>query len=189
MKRYQASFVAVAGLRAKLVKLAVLAVTVVAAAWAWLPGCGGSSACSTMTCFDEFSATIKVDQNALPSGDHTLTVEKDGTPISCTFVFPPPAGSAGTQCPAGLSVVLSIYQTCTFTENVTGGIQTCTDVPGTFNERISVAGTPASVHVQQVVGATVVLDQVVSPTYAKYEPNGAGCGPVCQEASATWTIP
>ncbi len=189
MKQRQASFVSMAGSRAKLVNLAVLAVTLTGAAWAWLPGCGDSSSCSTVACSDGFSAIIKVDQTTLPAGDHTLTVEKDGTAISCTFALPPAAGSAGTQCPAGLGVVLSPYQTCAFQANATGGIQTCTDVPGMFNERISVAGTPASLHVQQVVGGTVVLDQAVSPAYASYAPNGPGCGPVCQWASATWTIP
>jgi hypothetical protein len=77
-------------------------------------------------------------------------------------------------------------QTCTFEPSVTGGIQTCVDNPGKYNETISVVGTPTTVHVQQAVGGTILLDQSATPTYADYHPS---CGPVCKEALVTWTMP
>ena len=57
---------------------------------------------------------------------------------------------------------------------------------GKYNETISVVGTPTTVHVQQAVGGTILLDQSATPTYADYHPS---CGPVCKEALVTWTMP
>jgi hypothetical protein len=45
------------------------------------------------------------------------------------------------------------------------------------------------VQVQQLVGGAVILDETVSPTYQTDEPNGPGCGPICHQAGAEWTIP
>jgi hypothetical protein len=42
-------------------------------------------------------------------------------------------------------------------------------------------------HVQQLAGDVVVLDQTVSPTYQINQPNGPQCDPTCHQASFEWT--
>jgi hypothetical protein len=49
-----------------------------------------------------------------------------------------------------------------------------------------VTGKPAQVLVRLSVDGAVVLDRTETPGYLSNEPNGPGCDPTCQQASAQW---
>jgi hypothetical protein len=160
-------------------------------------GCGGGAlawgemVCSDVGCEDQFSASVTMDATQIPAGTHTIDVMADGAAMSCTFSFPPDPSTGGiaAQCPSGLTVLVQPATVCTTTQSRTAASQQCQPIDGKFTESIWVSGTPKMVQVQQLVGGTAILDQTVSPTYQTNEPNGPGCGPICQQASAAWTIP
>ena len=153
----------------------------------------GSMACATRGCQDQFTATVSVTSTTVPAGMHSVDVTAEGTMLSCTFAFPPVnlagGGTVGAQCPIGLTVDIQPTTVCTTTDTDAAAIERCDAVPGQFTEVIAVLGTPSSVHVQQSVGGTQILDQSATPTYQSNQPNGPGCAPICQQASAAWTIP
>jgi len=111
--------------------------------------------------------------------------------LTCAFPFPlPPAGGGGTQpaCDSGLTVTISPKESCTDTMQAGSVSHSCTPIPGKFFETIGLPGTPAQVHVWQYLDDVPILDVAVTPTYQSYTPNGPECGPVCRQASASWTF-
>jgi hypothetical protein len=78
-------------------------------------------------------------------------------------------------------------QTC---ETVTSGVavgQSCTPIPGKFQQLLTVPGLPARVRItQRLVGGETYLDREATPTYEDAYPNGKRCGVVCKQAGATW---
>lgn len=152
---------------------------------------GGEMVCTDVGCQDQFSATVTMGATLIPAGTHTVDVVADGAAMSCTFSFPPDAstGGAAAQCSSGLTVLVQPATVCTTTRSATAVSQQCQPIDGKFTESIWVPGTPKVVQVQQLVGGTVILDQTVSPTYQTNQPNGPGCGPICHQAGAEWTIP
>jgi hypothetical protein len=155
----------------------------------WAAGC----ACTEVGCADGFAVTVTVDATMVPAGTHTLNVTADGTPVSCTFTFPPPGARFGTivsaNCPKGLSLSFALAQTCMIVQTGTGSANECQAVAGEFEEYVLLPGTPSSVRLQQSADGNVLLDQTLTPTYKIDQPNGASCGPTCYEASAELTIP
>jgi len=132
----------------------------------------GSMACTLIGCEDQFMATLTVDATMVPAGMHTVQVTADGVVASCAFQFPPDVG-LGVPCSSAFGLTIVPDQT----------------IAGRFTERITFSGTPSLVEVQQLVGGTVIFDQTVSPTYQMNQPNGPGCGPICEQANVLWTIP
>ncbi len=147
--------------------------------------------CTDIGCEDQFSATVTMDATLVPAGTHTVDVVADGAAMSCTFSFPPADSTGGlpAQCSSGLTVFVQPATVCTTTQTATTASQQCQPIEGKFTESIWVSGTPSVVQVQQLVDGTVILDQTVSPTYQTSEPNGPGCGPICHQGGAEWTIP
>jgi hypothetical protein len=142
-------------------------------------------------CEDLFWAQVTVDATMIPSGTHTVDVTADGKAMSCTFSSPTPAtiiGGIPVPCASGLTFSIEPLESCP-PPNDAGNSPPCQIVDGKFTETLTVAGTPVTVHVRQLVDGTAILDQTVSPTYLTDEPNGPGCGPICHQAAAMWTIP
>ena len=132
----------------------------------------GATACTLIGCMDQFTATVTVDATTVPAGKHTLTVTIDGAATSCSFNLPELAGLINEPCSVGFSLSVPGQPT-----------------DGKFTETIGVFGTPSSIEVHQTLDGTVVLDQTIAPTYQTNQPNGPGCGPICHQATAAWTIP
>jgi hypothetical protein len=151
----------------------------------------GEILCTLVGCEDEFTATVTVDATMVAAGTHTVDVMANGTAMTCTFSFPPDPALGGTvaQCSSGVALVVGPAETCTTTQTDAAISEQCQPISGKFTETISVDGIPSAVHVQQLVGGTVILDETVSPTYQTNQPNGPNCGPICQQGNATWTIP
>ena len=132
----------------------------------------GAIACTLIGCVDQFSATVTVDTNMVPAGTHVLTVTFDGAATFCPFNLPPSTDPVNDPCSAAFSLTVPDAST-----------------DGKFTEKIVLHGAPTSIEVRQTLDGTVVLDQTISPTYETNQPNGPGCGPICHQASAAWTIP
>jgi hypothetical protein len=176
---------------------ALFALSLMAAFGGGLLGCSGRAidspdsgkmTCTEIGCHDQFTATVTVDATMVPAGMHSITVTVDGAATSCPFAFPPDTG-LGEPCSAGFGLAVLPAQSCTTTQTETVTSQQCQPIEGKFVETITVDGTPSSIQVQQTVGGTVIFDQTASPAYQTNEPNGPGCGPICHQAGAEWTIP
>jgi len=164
----------------------------VLAVGAFLTGCFTTKACTLRGCQDQFHVTVARADGSIPSGTHLVEVTADGTTISCTFQVPlaqqPGGGSAAPQCPQGLGVFIGQASSCTETDSGTTKSQTCVPIAGHFFEDITVIGKPTQVHVRMTVDGAAVLDRTETPVYQLNQPNGPGCDPVCQQASAQWTF-
>jgi hypothetical protein len=152
----------------------------------------GEIICTLIGCEDELSATVTVDATMVPAGTHTVNVMADGALMTCTFPFPTtnPALLSGAvaQCSSGLMLVVRPAMDCTTTYTEAGSSDQCQTTDGKWTESMTITGMPSVVHLQQLVGGTVILDQTISPRYQTNQPN-QGCGPICHQASAAWTIP
>ena len=146
--------------------------------------------CTNLNCEDLFAAQVLLNSNSVPSGMHTLTVVADGVTASCTFPFPPDfSNNSGGKCSGNLSVVVQAAETCQSGAGDGAITEQCDSLPGQFTELIVLKGTPASVQVQQATGGSLILDESVMPSYLTNEPNGPGCPPTCEQATAQWTLP
>jgi hypothetical protein len=139
----------------------------------------GAAGCSTKVCTDigclnGFTATAQRADGSFASGTHRVEILADGVTWMCTFTFPletlPGGGTATPTCPQGLYI--NVVETS----------------PGHFVEGITLANTPAQVHVWQYVDDAPILDAAAAPTYTESRPNGPECEPVCRQASASWTM-
>lgn len=139
-----------------------------------LAACGSETTktCTLIGCQDEFVALVRSADGFLPSGMHRVELLVDGVTLMCTFKVPleaaPGGGLVQPTCPAGLSVTVMF---------------TVEDV-----EIITVPGTPGQVHAWQYVDDRAILDVAAAPTYQENAPNGPGCGPICRQASVSWTL-
>jgi len=140
-------------------------------------GCGGK-ACKLVGCSDGFSASVRSADGSFPSGLHRIEVLADSAALTYTFTFPLEVGSIPV-C-GGFSVMVFSATTCTDTR--------CDPIPGQFFETITVPGTPGQVHAWQYVDDAAILDAAAAPSYQDLAPNGVECGPVCRQASASWTL-
>jgi hypothetical protein len=92
-------------------------------------------------------------------------------------------------CSGGLVVEVDPAMTCTTAQTAGLTTRTCQPIAGELTETILLPGTPSSVHVQQMVDGTTILDATLTPTYKAYAPNGTSCGPTCHDATAELTLP
>ena len=143
--------------------------------------------CTTAGCTDQFTASLSRADGSFPAGAHQVDVTADGVTMSCTFSF---AGSGvGATCPPELDVTVGPATTCMEFQvgNATG--YRCDPIPGQFIEQLTLRGARRDVRVVQSVDGVVMLDQSIAPTYKLTRPNGPDCEPVCEQASATFTLP
>jgi len=164
------------------------------AALVLLAGCGAGQpfgppkACTLIGCEDQFTATLAQADGALPSGPQTLTVAVDGATATCSFTLPLASGAGFVDCPNGLQLLVRQAENCATTMNAQTATLTCTPVPGQFSEELTIVGKPATVHVTQTSNGATLVDAAVTPSYQKSQPNGAGCDPICSQASESLVL-
>jgi hypothetical protein len=150
---------------------------------------GAPKACTEIGCIDQFSATLATADGALPSGTQTLTVTADGTTVTCSFSLPLATGAGSVpSCPSALQLQIRQASTCMTTDDGTAKTRSCTPVAGQFSEVLTLVGTPAMVHVTQTSADATLVDQTVTPTYTKTQPNGPGCDPICSQAGSALVL-
>jgi hypothetical protein len=151
-------------------------------------GCSAGKACTEIGCVDGFSAAVRSADGSIPSGAHRVEALVGASSLTCTFTYPLQMTGGGTAQPAcggGMTVAIWPETTCTATGNAS---QSCDPIPGKLVETIGLSGTPGQVHVWQYVDDAPILDVAAAPTYQSYAPNGSDCGPVCRQASVSWTF-
>jgi len=143
--------------------------------------------CTEIGCVNQLSVTVTRADGSFPSGVHQVDVTADGVTRSCTFTF---AGSVvSTACPSGLFLSVNQATTCTEMRTPTAVSLRCDPIPRQFVEVLSMSGMPRDVRVVQSMDGVALLDQSIAPTYKQSRPNGPGCEPLCEQASATLTLP
>lgn len=163
----------------------ILAVVVALAA-----GCTTSKTCSLIGCQDQFHAKLTSAAGSIPVGKQVVEVTADGATVSCMFEVVGPMQvkgfEFGSPCPQGLSVALFQETTCTEVHTDLATSQQCTPVPDRFYEDVTFTGRPAQLRLRVTVDGAAVVDRTIAPDYKTAQPNGAGCDPVCHQASADW---
>jgi len=159
-------------------KVAFLA-TAATAALVCAGGCSGSSdsrsprACTEIGCSDglavEFSRPLR------EAGSYAVTLDLDGERISCQSALPFASCSGGSPC-SSTKVILE-QSGCALPPNAHEiiGLRV-TSVARTVSLRIERDGSE-------------IASQSFTPSYVRAAPNGEGCGPICEQASATLAIP
>jgi hypothetical protein len=148
-------------------------------------------ACTAIGCEDGVSITVRPREGTFPPGKHSVLIATaEGGPIkTCTFTAPADVQVAGgfvaAECTGGVMLSVSPRTTCTTMRTGDSVSQACTPIPGQFEERIFIRGTPARVRVIQKTEETF-LDRELTPSYANARPNGPECEPVCRQASTEW---
>jgi hypothetical protein len=152
-------------------------------------GCISAKGCTEIGCIDGFSAAVRSADGSFPSGAHLVEVLVGASSLKCAFTYPlPNIGGGSVQqplCEAGLTVMILPETTCSASMMAS---YPCDPIAGKFVETIGLSGTPGQVHAWQYVDDAPILDVAAAPTYQSYAPNGSECGPVCREASASWTF-
>ena len=155
-------------------------------------GDSGPKACTLIGCVDNFSASAQRADGSIPDGAHRIEVLADGTTLKCTFTLPlailQTGGTVQPTCDAGLTVTVVPAMICIQTQTATSSSSTCDVLPGKFVETLTLSGAPGQVHVWQYADDLPILDAAVAPQYQDRQPNGPGCGPVCRQASVSWTL-
>ena len=149
--------------------------------------------CTAIGCSDQLNVTIRPSDGVFPAGTHEVVIAAEGSQVrTCTFTFPIPGGPsaiASGVCTGGGGVFLTVapLQACTTMTNGEVASQSCTPVPGKFEERLHVPGTSPRVHItQRTTGGATYLDRTVDATYEPVYPNGRACGAVCKQARVDW---
>jgi hypothetical protein len=147
-------------------------------------------ACTAIGCSDSFNVTVTPAAGTFPAGEHEVVIAIDGSaPRTCTFRFPFTGSIESARCTGegGLNLTVWPLQTCqTITQGGAVG-QSCTPIPGKFEERLTVPGLPARLRItQRLAQGEVYLDRDVTPRYEEFYPNGKDCGGACKQAGATW---
>ncbi len=157
------------------------------------PGGDPPRACTEIGCSDQLNVTIRPRAGVFPSGMHEVVIAAEGSPVRrCTFNFPIAGGPGAVESGAcnsgdGLFLTVAPVMECTTMTSGNAASQTCTPVPGKFEERLHIPGTSPQVRVtQRTIAGGKYLDQEIAPTYAPAYPNGPECGPVCKQASTDW---
>jgi hypothetical protein len=148
----------------------------------------GGKGCTLIGCVDSFTATARSDDGSFPSGAHRVEVLVDTASLTCAFTFP--FALAGDNPSCGIDLTVHVWQetTCTDMTADAGVTHQCDLVPGRFHETITLPNTPGQVHVWQYVDDVPILDVAAAPSYQDVAPNGRECGPICRQATASWTF-
>ena len=60
---------------------------------------------------------------------------------------------------------------------------------GTFEEVVTITGTPAAIRVTARMADTTVGERTFEPQYKTSQPNGPDCEPTCRQWSDVWDLP
>lgn len=129
-------------------------------------------ACTEIGCMDGLRVELTPGAR-WPAGRYGIEIEADGAKQSCEAVLPL------KPCDAGPSVQ------CSGADLATIGESGCALPPAEHGlSEISFSGAPKQVHVRITRDGATVADQDITPTYRRVQPNGPGCEPICNQASA-----
>ncbi len=137
--------------------------------------CGGSGfggqSCTEIGCSDGLTVVVPSDAE-WPAGDYRFVVDVEGTTTTCSGSLPlPPCETRAITCDRE-GVVQITESGCALSAE-----------QHAFGELHFLQGTPSSVRVEIYHQDRAVAQQSFTPTYQTVQPNGPGCGPICEQAS------
>jgi hypothetical protein len=161
--------------RLKLGLIATIALVTIAFA----SGCAGGSdsregrACTLIGC--ESGLALQFSKPLREAGSYTVSVELDGELTSCQTALPFASCAGGRAC-ASPQVLLE---------------QSGCALPPSAHEIVGlrVTSVARAVRIRIERDGAEIASQEFTPSYVRSQPNGEGCGPICEQASATLTVP
>lgn len=128
-------------------------------------------ACTMMACMD--GLTLQVDPNyRWKKGNYSFTFESEGKTETCTGKLPL------KNCDDGAA----LNCTATWMQITESGCALPEDNQG-FGD-IWISGWPKSLSVRIARDGQEITSKTLTPAYRSSQPNGAGCGPSCCQATA-----
>lgn len=131
-------------------------------------------ACTGIGCTDGLHVTLDAPSGWKP-GSYVFTVTADGATQTCEGTLPLPAcGTAGLRCTGSVAQI---------------GESGCA-LPAAshaFADLMVMSG-PARIEVRITRDGVTLADEVLSPSYVTSQPNGAGCAPICRQATGKVTL-
>ena len=130
-------------------------------------------ACTQIGC--DSGLTVRFSQPLREAGSYTVTLELDGERFSCHSTLP--FASCSGENPCSSSKLILEQSGCA--------------LPPSAHEivglRITSTAKKVSLWIER--DGSEIASQSFSPTYIRSAPNGEGCEPICEQASATLTVP
>jgi pimeloyl-ACP methyl ester carboxylesterase len=133
----------------------------------------GMRACTEIGCVDGLS--LPFSRPFREPGSYRLTLELDGASVTCQATLPFAGCTGGGSCSAPQVLLEQSGCALPSSEHTLTGLR--------------ITSTPANVRVRVDRDGAPVATGDFSPTYTRSQPNGEGCPPICQQASATLVVP
>jgi hypothetical protein len=140
--------------------------------------CAGSDgpsprACTGIGCVDGLS--VDFSRPLRESGAYRITLELDGERVTCEATLPFASCSADGGCSS--PDVLLLRSGCA--------------LPAQAHELTGIQVKSAPVRARIVVerAGVAVADEEFAPSYVRSQPNGEGCGPICEQARVSLAVP
>jgi hypothetical protein len=151
--------------------------------------------CTEIGCTNSLGVELRTATGAWTDGVYELAVRADDRVVgACSFRLPeqlpdPPGQSAGFPCGENIRFVISYEAKCEMGCDGNACWQTCTPIPGKFESRLSVTGTPARFAFTLVRDGHTILAEDIQPAYRDVYPNGPECGGACRQATLEYAVP
>jgi hypothetical protein len=147
-------------------------------------GCSGTKTCTLIGCVDEMD--LRIERADGTPVNLAVSVTADGQAVTCSA---PTTGSTAT-CDGNVMVWSHALQDCNQQASANGAMSVVCVDNGRFAQDITINGTPRAVTVSLLsADGVVVAERTFTPAYRAVQPNGPGCGEICQQASDAWTLP
>jgi hypothetical protein len=158
-------------------------------------GCMETRECTAIGCTDQLGVELRTATGAWADGLYELTVRADDQLAgSCTLRIPeqlpePPGQVVSMPCGNGARFELSHQSQCEMGCDGNACWQKCTPIPGKFQSRLAIQGTPARFELTLLRDGETILAQKVEPAYGDVYPNGPECGGACRQATLEYAVP
>lgn len=147
---------------------------------------GADRPCPGLPCSAQASLRAALTPESAPLGEHTFALDVDGVASTCKVNFTSLTSLAHGECTINANVYVGPVMRGKDTKLGDTVMHTEEPVPGQFEWSLTVYGQPKQVRVIHTVAGRTIADHTAKLTYHEHRPNGAGCEPVCQQASETW---
>ncbi len=151
--------------------------------------------CTEVACSDGLFITLHRADDSWPTGGYTFDLVADGQASTCTFVWDGILSPSGypdvlATCDAtGFSVSFNAKILETTQKDANGTTVSGTPIPGKFYVLVQIGLAAEKVSVVVSRDGTSLLKKSLEPDYSAARPNGPFCGPACDTASETITVP
>lgn len=157
---------------------------------ALVAGCGTPPAsppppgrpCTALPCTDGLDLVLRLGPEDAGVGVHRFELTLDERSVQCELAVVTLGQVVDGACGDGIGIHLGARtRTVELPSPVPGAVMIGSEpVPGEYEARIEIFGTPREVHVVHTAPGREPFDRTVTPIYGEQRPNGPGCDPVCQ---------